>query len=151
VYAALGGIQFQLQSIGGGRNGARIQGHVHQGGDAARSSGLGGGVEAFPFGSAGLVDVHVAVDEAWKYAGIGDAEIGLPGRLEMDARNFPALQFQPSFPELAIQQNLLTMQQEALSLIRHLFSNLTRIYQDWQNFHRWGERKGAKKWQNLFR
>ena len=41
-----------------------VERHVEDGRDAARRRGPGGGREALPLGAAGLVDVHVAVDEA---------------------------------------------------------------------------------------
>ena len=41
----------------------RVQRHVDDGGDAAGGGRAGGGGEALPLGAAGLVDVHVTVDE----------------------------------------------------------------------------------------
>ncbi|GAA3212995.1 hypothetical protein GCM10020256_12830 [Streptomyces thermocoprophilus] len=52
----------QVVHGGGGRQG--VQGHVHEGGDAAGRRGAGGGPEALPRGAARVVDVDVGVDEA---------------------------------------------------------------------------------------
>lgn len=43
-----------------------VEGHVDQGRDATGRRGARGGPEALPLRAAGVVDVHVGVDEAWQ-------------------------------------------------------------------------------------
>jgi hypothetical protein len=64
VAAPVGGLPLDLQRLDRARGRDAVERHVQQRGDAARRRGPGGGGEALPLGAAGLVDVHVGVDEA---------------------------------------------------------------------------------------
>jgi len=57
-------LDLQGGHVDGGRQ--RVERHVHDRRDAARRRGAGGRGEALPLGAAGLVDVHVRVDEPGK-------------------------------------------------------------------------------------
>ncbi len=59
-----GGGELLLEAGDGGGGRDAVERHVHQGGDAARRRGARGAAEALPLGAAGLVDVHVRVDDA---------------------------------------------------------------------------------------
>jgi hypothetical protein len=61
---ALGALALDLEGghVHGRRD--RVQRHVDDGGHAAGGGGPGGGREPLPLGAAGLVDVHVGVDQA---------------------------------------------------------------------------------------
>src|ERR1700733_16261253 len=48
------------------RRGKAIQGHIDQQGVASRRRGSGRGFETFPLRAAGIVDMHVGIDEPWK-------------------------------------------------------------------------------------
>jgi len=63
---AAGGCSFALELEGGdvGGFGKAIERHVDEGGETAGGCGTGGSGKAFPFGTAGLVDVGVDVDES---------------------------------------------------------------------------------------
>jgi hypothetical protein len=78
VQLAVGGLALGLQSgdVHGGRD--RVERHVDQGGDAAGGGGQGGAGEALPFRPAGLVDVHVAVDQPRQQDLVGGQGDGPP-------------------------------------------------------------------------
>ena len=59
-----GDFLFQAGQSGCWRNG--IERHVDNGRHSTKSGGSGSGPEAFPFGSAGFVQVYMSVDEAGK-------------------------------------------------------------------------------------
>jgi hypothetical protein len=61
---ALRGIALCFECCDGGRLGQAVQRHVDERRVAAGRGGAGGGVEAFPLGAAGLVDVDVGVHQA---------------------------------------------------------------------------------------
>ncbi len=64
-----GAFGFESGDIGGGWE--AVQRHVDQKRVAACGGGARGGVEAFPIGAAGIVDVNVGIDEAGKDGGGG--------------------------------------------------------------------------------
>jgi hypothetical protein len=78
VQLAVGGLALGLQGghVGGGRD--RVERHVDQGGDAAGGGGPGGAGEALPVRPAGLVDVHVAVDQPRQQDLVGGQGDGPP-------------------------------------------------------------------------
>lgn len=61
---AMGRRKLLMQSGHGGSGWDGIQRHINDGGDTTKGGGLGAGVEAFPFGAAGLVQVDVSIDQA---------------------------------------------------------------------------------------
>ena len=61
--AASGGDTFAFECGDICCGGEAVEGHVDEEGIPAGSSGAGGGVEAFPVGATGVVDVDVGVDE----------------------------------------------------------------------------------------
>ena len=80
VAAPVGGLPLDLQRLDRAVGGMLLSGMSSDRGDAARRRGPGGGREALPLGAAGLVDVHVGVDEAGQQHlvvgevdGLGDA------------------------------------------------------------------------------
>ena len=84
VAAPVGGLPLDLQRLDRARGRDAVERHVEQRGDAARRGGPGGRREALPLGAAGLVDVHVGVDEAGQQHlvvgevdGLGDRVVGL--------------------------------------------------------------------------
>ena len=60
---ALRGRAFHVQRLDRGRRRDRVERHVDDRGDPAGGRRAGGAGEALPLGAAGLVDVHVAVDQ----------------------------------------------------------------------------------------
>lgn len=52
---------FEVCNRRGGWDG--IQGHIHDGGDPPKSSGLGAGVKALPFSATRLIEVNVSIDQ----------------------------------------------------------------------------------------
>ncbi len=90
---AVGGLPLGFEPGGGGGGGHRVERHVDDRGDAAGGGGPGGGGEALPLGAAGLVDVHVGVDQAGEQGGV--AEVGHPvavgrqGAVGGDPRDLP--------------------------------------------------------------
>ncbi len=75
-------LQPQGRHVDGGRD--RVQRHVDERGDAAGGGGAGGRGEPLPLGAAGLVDVHVGVDEPRQQHLVG-RQLDDPGRLEAPA------------------------------------------------------------------
>jgi hypothetical protein len=71
-------LDLQRGHVDGGRQ--AVERHVHDGGDATGGGGPGGGGEALPLGAAGLVDVHVGVDQAGQQRHV--AELDLLGGLD---------------------------------------------------------------------
>ncbi len=71
---ALGGLPLGVQAVDRGGRRDRVQRHVDDGGDTPGGGGPGGGGEALPLGAAGLVDVHVGVDQAGQQGGV--TEVG---------------------------------------------------------------------------
>jgi hypothetical protein len=57
-----------------------VQWHVHDGGDPTGRRGPGGGGEALPLGAAGLVDVHVGVDQAGQQRHVAQVDLLGGGR-----------------------------------------------------------------------
>ena len=91
VDLALGGLALDLEGghVDGRRD--RVERHVEDGGDPAGGGGPGGRGEALPLGPAGLVDVHVGVDQAGQQdlvVGQGDGPLpGQAGRQRLDGRH----------------------------------------------------------------
>jgi len=52
----------QVGHGGGGRD--SVKRHVNDGSDTAKGRGLGAGIEALPFSTAGLIQVNVSIDQA---------------------------------------------------------------------------------------
>src|SRR4029453_19436381 len=90
VDLALGGLALDLEGghVDGRRD--RVERHVEDGGDPAGGGGPGGRGEALPLGPAGLVDVHVGVDQAGQQdLVVGQGDGPLPGqarRQRLDGR-----------------------------------------------------------------
>ena len=73
---------FGFESGDVGCRGQTVEGHVDEQRVAASGSGARGGLEAFPIGAAGVVDVHVGIDEAGKNGGVAKiVELGVGGNL----------------------------------------------------------------------
>ena len=62
----------RLERSDRGRRRQAVQGHVHQQRVAAGRSGARRGVEAFPLGPSGIVDVYVRIDQPGKNRGIAE-------------------------------------------------------------------------------
>ena len=85
------GLPLDLQPVDGGGRRDAVERHVEDRRDAARRRGAGGGREALPLGAAGLVDVHVAVDEAGQqHLVVGQVDgLGAPRAATRAARSRP--------------------------------------------------------------
>ena len=71
-----GAFGFERGDVGCGRQ--AIQWHVDEQSVAAGGSSARGGLEAFPLGAAGIVDVHVGIDEAGENRGVAKiVELGV--------------------------------------------------------------------------
>lgn len=66
----------QVRNRRGGWNG--IQGHIHNSGDAPKSSSLGACVEALPFCTAGFIEVNMGIDQPREEDIRGRSVYGVP-------------------------------------------------------------------------
>ena len=84
-------LPFHVQRVDGRRRRDRVEGHVDDRGDAAGDGGPRRGGEALPLGAPGLVDVHVAVDQAGEqHLVVGEGDGGGRGVVEGGDRGDPA-------------------------------------------------------------
>jgi hypothetical protein len=80
VAAPRGGAPLGLQRRHAGGARQAVERHVHDGGDPAGRRRRGGVLEALPVGAAGLVDVHVGVDQPGHYQGVARLHQPAAGR-----------------------------------------------------------------------
>src|SRR5258708_7123193 len=64
IEQTVNGIEFLFERVQGGGDGNAVERHINNGGDAAGGRGPCGGNEAFPFGSPGLIDMDMAIDQS---------------------------------------------------------------------------------------
>ena len=77
---AFGGLELDFKTRNIRRAGDLVEGHLDERGDAARSHGLRARAVAFPFGAAGLGEVHVRINHAGENVFAGSVDF-LTGRL----------------------------------------------------------------------
>jgi hypothetical protein len=103
------GGELDRQRLGGGGHWNAVERHVDDGGDPARSGGSGGAGEALPLGAAGLVDVHVGVDQPGHQHPV--AEVGCAGRpAGFERHNFTAFDAHCRRDQAAVEEGFLGKQ-----------------------------------------